>query len=124
MTLSDLSRQRLATCHPDLVRIVTIASARFPFEVLCGHRNEADQEAACAAGRSHEHWPNSRHNSDPAEAVDLAPLPIDWENTARFTALAVVMKQSAEDLGLEIVWGGEWVTFKDLPHYELPKKGP
>ncbi len=32
------------------------------------------------------------------------------------------MKQAAEELGVEIVWGGDWVTIKDGPHFQLDWK--
>jgi peptidoglycan L-alanyl-D-glutamate endopeptidase CwlK len=39
-----------------------------------------------------------------------------------YDVLAVAMKQAAKDLGVSIVWGGDWVTFKDGPHFELDRK--
>ncbi|WP_295608673.1 M15 family metallopeptidase [uncultured Lamprocystis sp.] len=30
------------------------------------------------------------------------------------------MKQAAKDLSLPLVWGGDWKSFKDGPHFELP----
>jgi peptidoglycan L-alanyl-D-glutamate endopeptidase CwlK len=32
------------------------------------------------------------------------------------------MKQAAQDKGVAIVWGGDWTTFKDGPHFELDRK--
>jgi peptidoglycan L-alanyl-D-glutamate endopeptidase CwlK len=32
------------------------------------------------------------------------------------------MKTAAAELGVAIVWGGDWKSFKDGPHFELDKK--
>jgi peptidoglycan L-alanyl-D-glutamate endopeptidase CwlK len=29
------------------------------------------------------------------------------------------MKQAATDLNVPIVWGGDWKSFRDGPHFEL-----
>lgn len=121
MSLTAISLSRLATCHDDLQKIVRAVAAERDIAVLCGHRNQADQEAAVASGHSKEHWPNSRHNSYPSEAVDLAPLPIDWGDTAAFDSLADLMKAKAAELGIAIEWGGNFPHLVDKPHYQLPK---
>lgn len=117
--LSAISLSRLGTCHPDLQELVREAIKDYDFTVICGHRTEQDQNAAYAAGRSKVEWPNSRHNSLPSEAVDLAPYPIDWSDKARFRELADVVKKTAASLGVEITWGGDWGW--DLDHFELAR---
>lgn len=121
-TLSKLSRERLSQCHPDLQRVVELASGRFPMAVIQGHRGQAEQDAAFARGASKLKWPNSRHNSTPSEAVDLVPMPLDWNNISRFEELGRVVKQAAVDLGIELDWGGDWKRFRDYPHFELRRK--
>ena len=116
--LSGLSEDRLTTCHPDLVRVIHLASSRSSFQVLCGHRNEADQERAFAAGRSKEHWPHSRHNSIPSEAADLAPIPLDWSDTESFRKLIYIVRAAALELGVELGPVIKW----DLGHFELARK--
>jgi len=32
------------------------------------------------------------------------------------------MKDAAKQEGFSIVWGGDWRTFKDGPHFELNRK--
>jgi peptidoglycan L-alanyl-D-glutamate endopeptidase CwlK len=32
------------------------------------------------------------------------------------------MKDAAEQLGIQLEWGGDWKTFKDGPHFQLPWK--
>ena len=42
----------------------------------------------------------------------------DWPLYAR---LAEAMKAAAKDLALPLVWGGDWKSFRDGPHFELPR---
>ncbi len=72
-TFSDLSQQRLATCDERLQRIMNQAILSYDFSVLEGYRDEAEQNAAVADGRSKVNWPNGKHNQNPSLAVDIAP---------------------------------------------------
>lgn len=122
--LSAISIARLKECHKDLQRVVELAASRFPMSVLCGHRGQVEQDKAYAAGTSKVKWPNSKHNKVPAEAVDLCPIPLDWKNMPRFRKMAEVVQQAALDIGVEIVWGGDFKTFSDMPHFELATPKP
>ena len=122
--LSPVSIERLRACHPDIQRVVELAASRFPFTVLCGFRGEEEQTKAFAEGKSRAKWGESKHNATPSQAVDLAPLPIDWENLPRFRTMANVVLQAAKELNVQLVWGGDFKKLKDMPHFELasPKK--
>lgn len=117
--LSKLSRERLRTCHPDLIRVVEAASQDFDLAVICGYRGKDDQDRAFREGRSKLRWPQSKHNRSPSLAVDLAPFPIDWDDEPRFKAMAVCVLGHAQRLGVKITWGGSWRRFVDQPHFEL-----
>lgn len=123
---SPVSLERLSTCHPDLVKLCMAVIEHVDFSVICGFRNEADQEEAVAQGRSEIHWPHGKHNANPSLAVDLAPYPVDFdENRSRVFAGYVLA--TAASLGIRLRWGGDWngnwdfkdQTFNDLPHFEL-----
>lgn len=116
---SEKSLQRLGECHEDLQRVLRMAVEVMDFKVLQGHRGEAEQNKAFAEGKSKLQWPNSKHNQLPAQAVDVAPYPIDWEDRRRFHELAGVIKGIAHALGVQVKWGGNWERFKDYPHFEL-----
>ena len=65
---------------------------------------------------------NSRHLT--GHAVDLGAwvtggVRWDWP---LYYKIADAMKQAAEELGVPIEWGGDWETFKDGPHFQLPWK--
>lgn len=122
MKLSARSQKNLTGVHPDLVAIVNLAAERTPieFEVIEGLRTVERQKALVAAKASTTM--NSRHIT--GHAVDLAPkvegqIRWDWP---LFRLLAPAMKQAAQDVGHPLVWGGDWTTFKDGPHFELDRK--
>lgn len=124
---SKRSMDRLSSCHPDLQRLFISVIKTHDCSILCGHRSEADQEKAVSEGRSKVHFPDSRHNSYPSNAVDAAPYPIDWNDLDRFAAFAKVVQSRAKDMGIGIRWGGDWdgdgnwrdERFVDMPHFEL-----
>lgn len=122
MPLSAISISRLMTCDIELQKVVKAVAEDFPVMVLCGYRGRIEQEAAFRAGSSKLHWPESRHNSYPSTAVDLAPLPIDWLNLDRFKELAAAIMAKADELGVELEWGGDWDSFVDRPHFQLKKQ--
>jgi peptidoglycan L-alanyl-D-glutamate endopeptidase CwlK len=63
----------------------------------------------------------SRHLT--GHAVDLAVLDDDgkarWDAPA-YRALAAEMKAAAAVEGVKIEWGGDWRSFFDGPHFQLP----
>ena len=89
----------------------------------------ATQQELFKQGKSQKdgiHKP-SRHNYYPSLAVDVAPYPIDWKDLRAFAAVAKIVQEEAEALGIDIRWGGDWdrdgewkdERFLDMPHYEL-----
>jgi len=125
--LSQRSLSRLAGVHPDLVDVVKLAIQRTltDFTVVEGVRTKARQRELFASGASRTmesyHLPQA---DGLGHAVDLAPLvggAIPWDNWAAFAELAGVMKACAAELGVPIEWGGDWKTFKDGPHFQIPR---
>jgi peptidoglycan L-alanyl-D-glutamate endopeptidase CwlK len=121
LTPRDISR--LAGVHPDLVRVVIRARAGEVFTVIEGVRTADRQAALVAKGASQTM--RSRHLT--GHAVDLAPVPLDWEDLPAFRRLAKAMQRAADDEGVALVWGG---TFRDRsgkpwfdgPHFELDRR--
>ena len=66
------------------------------------------------------HIPSS-NVSGYAEAVDIAPYPIDWKDLNRFRKLSEHILKKAKQLNIPITWGGTWKTLVDMPHYELKR---
>lgn len=136
-TFGTRSKTNLSQCHPILQEIANHAISKIDFTVICGNRGRADQEDAFRRGASKAHFGQSPHNYSPAAAFDFIPSPFtdaDWDNNAKFKAIADVLIQSAKELGhvdkngVPIVrWGGDWNKngsskddkFVDTPHFEL-----
>ena len=126
-TFSKLSLERLATCDQRLQDVCHAAIKRIDFSVLCGFRNEKDQNDAFERGFSKVKWPKSRHNKQPSQAVDLAPYPINWKNLDRFKALMLIVKSEGQRLQIPLRFGMDFNQndiigddkFIDWPHVEL-----
>ena len=118
--LGTRSLQNLSGVHPDLVAVVKLAITitEQDFTVIEGIRNINRQRELVKAGKSTTM--NSRHIT--GHAVDMVPWPVDWEDLERFEVVAEAMKQAAEELDIPIVWGGDWKSFYDAPHFELDRK--
>lgn len=124
---SNASKARLYTCHDDLQRLFNKVIEEYDCSILEGHRPQELQEEYFRTGKSKVRWPNGKHNSQPSKAVDVAPWPIDWNDTNRFYHFGGYVKGVAQSMGIEIRWGGDWdgdtdlddQTFMDLVHFEL-----
>lgn len=123
--LSTASEEKLAGVHPDLVKVVRRALTLSPvdFKVIEGVRTLARQKELFV--KKATKTMNSRHLT--GHAVDLVPLPLDWNNRQAFESVAKAMQQAAKQLGIAIRWGGDWnmngsstdEKFYDGPHFEL-----
>lgn len=125
MKLSPTDNERLKRAHPDLKKIILHAAeiTEVPFVVLQSNRTLAQQKANVANGVSQTM--KSRHLISPdgyVRAVDIAPL--DGKNASfawpLYFKLAPFIKQAAKDVKIPVEWGGDWRTFKDGPHWQLP----
>ena len=122
IVLGQRSLSRLEGVHPDLVRVVKKAAAlsSLDFTVLEGLRTAVRQKQLMDLGATKTM--NSRHLT--GHAVDLAPLvggTVRWD-WPLYHQLAVIVKDAAKAEKVPIQWGGDWRTFKDGPHWELPWK--
>ncbi len=126
-TYGQRSLENLKDVHPDLVRLCNEVILHFDHAVTTGHRNQADQDMAYAAGFSQVKWPNGKHNSLPSNAVDLVSWPVNWEDNRRALYFAGFVMGVAARMGIKIRWGGDWDqdtevsdnAFNDLGHFEL-----
>jgi len=129
------SLERLSQVDPTLVSILDSVIEHYDFTIISGKRDKAEQDELFARGLSKTPWPKSKHNfgrggvmNAPCLAVDIAPYPIDWNDTYAFCYLAGMIKQAAHEMGVRVRWGGDWdsdneiikdQTFQDLGHFEL-----
>lgn len=117
--LSKLSKQRLSTCHEDLQKLVEAVAEEEKCAVICGYRGRYEQEEAYFSGKSKAMWGKSKHNLKPSMAVDVVPIPLNWEDIDSFEKLGKTIMQKAKDLNINIKWGRDFKGLKDYPHYEL-----
>ena len=117
--LSLRSKQRLSGVHPDLVDVVkrAIEITEQDFSVTEGIRHIERQRQLVSTGKSTTL--NSRHLT--GHAVDLVPYPVSWD-WEHFYPIADAMKQAAEELDVDLEWGGDWKSFPDGPHFQLSWK--
>lgn len=124
---SQVSVDRLSSCHSDLQAVFNEVIKYFDCIVLEGHRGKEAQDKAFADGKSKLQWPNGRHNTIPSLAVDVAPYPVDWSDRERFIYFAGFSEGIANGMGIHLRWGGDWGMdrdlknnkFDDLVHFEL-----
>lgn len=135
--MSDsITDKNLIGVHPDLVRVFRKAEKLnpFPMRVTCGLRSVTEQKRLVSIGASKtmrsRHLPNVHDGL--SRAIDLVAL-LDEDKDGKielsemyhwplFPIMANSMKSAAESLNVPIEWGGDWKTFKDGPHFQLPWK--
>ena len=119
-TLSARDLKRLEGVH-EAIKAVLIRAAHDgapKFAVIEGVRTLARQKELVARGASKTM--RSRHIH--GFAVDIAPViagKIAWDWPA-FYPLASAIKAAADAEDVSLTWGGDWQSFKDGPHWELP----
>lgn len=118
--LGKRSKQRLAKLHPDLQKVVrrAIKITEIDFTVLEGLRTKARQKKLFESGASKTM--NSRHLT--GHAIDLGAYvdrSVRWD-WPLYHKIAAAMKTAAKKEGVLLEWGGDWRSFKDGPHFQLP----
>lgn len=124
---SSRSKAQLITAHPELQRLFREVIKGYDCTVIQGYRGKEEQDEYFRTGRSKVEWPNSKHNKTPSLALDVAPYPIDWNDINRFYHFGGYVKGVADQLDINVRWGGDWdgdndlndQTFMDLVHWEL-----
>ncbi len=109
--------ERMAGVKPALIAVIIESGVIADFVVTCGLRTYEEQVEMLRRGASQTM--KSKHLT--GDAVDLAVLKdgkITWD-FPEYAKLAAVVKTIAAKHGVHIVWGGDWKTLKDGPHFEL-----
>ena len=92
--------------------------------LTCTYRSNLEQAELYAQGRTKAGArvtniaKNGKHNSYPSKAFDIAfkkaDGSLDWSAT-NFKNFAAIVKKTYP----LIEWGGDWKSFKDLPHFQV-----
>ena len=123
------SKERLSTCDERLQKVFNEVIKYVDCSVLEGYRNKERQERFFKEGKSKVHYPNGNHNSNPSNAVDVTPYPVNWSDRERQTLFAGFVLGVARGMDIRLRWGGDWNMnfdvkdnrFDDFPHFELRK---
>lgn len=106
-----------------------VYATRYPNEpqpfITCTYRSNDEQNELYALGRTKKgkivtnaKAGQSKHNSYPSKAFDIAFIGLDkklnWSNK-HFKNFASIIKE----LNPNVIWGGDFKTIKDFPHWEL-----
>lgn len=132
---SESSKAKLATCHRDLQTLFNHVILEYDCTVVCGTRSQADQDKAYNEGNSKVRYPNSKHNTTPSLAVDVAPYEksgIDWGKlqSAHFAGYVKGVADQLYRIGSithRIRFGADWdsdddvddTNFWDACHFEI-----
>lgn len=129
MKFNQTSENKLKRLHPDLLKVIRRMQrlnkdSSFGAVITCTTRTLAEQKLLVKKGASKTM--NSRHipgKDGYAKAVDFAvtlngKIRWDWPLYSR---LAGLIKEAARLEKIPITWGGDWKSFKDGPHFELPR---
>ncbi len=117
---SRRSEENLDGVHPDLTNVMrrAIELSEIDFMITEGMRTMQRQEALLRDGKSKAL--RSRHLTghavDGAACVD-EKVSWDWQH---YDVIARAVKQAGAELGIPVEWGGDWKSFKDGPHFQLP----
>lgn len=116
------SKERLSTVHPDLQKLFNeaITNAPYDFSITEGVRSLERQKELVDSKKSTTM--NSRHIT--GKAVDIAVFVdgvISWDIRV-YKSVAEHIKTIAKLMNIPIIWGGDWKSFVDGPHFELDRK--
>jgi peptidoglycan L-alanyl-D-glutamate endopeptidase CwlK len=124
------SLKNLTGIHSDLRRVLgrALQDAPFAFVVTEGLRTIERQRQLVAIGASKTL--KSRHLT--GHAVDLVPyVDVDKDGKVEteemyawplYYKLAPAIKAAAAKEKVALIWGGDWRSFKDGPHWELDRR--
>ena len=128
MELSKTSLSRLKGVHPDLVRVVSRCAkdwsgTDFTFGITCGVRTLEEQKILVKNGASKtlksRHIPAANGYSHAIDVVAYIDGKVRWD-WPLYDKISKAMKAAAKSEKVPIEWGGDWTSFKDGPHYQLP----
>ena len=117
--LGNRSKANLIGVHKDLVKVVkrALVISEIDFAVIEGVRTLSRQRELFEIGASNTI--QSRHLT--GHAIDLAAYvggTIRWD-WPLYYKIADAMKKAANEKDIALEWGGDWLTMRDGPHFQL-----
>lgn len=145
--LSDASIEKMKGVHPKLIELMkkAISNSPYDFKIVQGLRTAAYQNELYQQGRTrpgkivtkldgYNRKSNHQAKADGyGHAVDIAvcghydqngnyvkcTTDAEMFDNKKLVEISRHVKAVAKEMGLDIVWGGDWKTLYDTPHYEL-----
>ena len=145
--LSDASIEKMKGVHPKLIELMkkAISDSPYDFKIVQGLRTAEYQNSLYQQGRTkpgkivtkldgYNRKSNHQAKSNGyGHAVDITvcgqydqngnyvkcTTDAEMFDNKKLVEISKHIKAVAKDMGLEIVWGGDWKTLYDTPHYEL-----
>lgn len=111
------SEKKLATVDPDLVKVarLVLSWGVYDFTIVWGWRSDQQQMDAFLSGNSKKKTGSyhqvTKDGKPFAQAIDFAPWVnggIPWKDTHAFAVLGGMMIAAGEQLGIPVVYGGDW----------------
>jgi hypothetical protein len=126
------SLNKLETAHPNLNSLFTRVLETCPLDITIieTYRSNDRQDELFELGKSKLRAGQSKHNTNPSKAIDVAPLvngTIDWNDRELWIMFAGYVLGVASEMNIPLRWGGDWDndfnsrehSFWDAPHFEL-----
>jgi len=145
--LSDASIEKMKGVHPKLIELMkkAISNSPYDFKIVQGLRTAEYQNSLYQQGRTkpgkivtkldgYNRKSNHQAKADGyGHAVDIAvcghydqngdyvkyTTDAEMFDNKKLVEISGHVKAVAKEMGMEIVWGGDWKTLYDTPHYEL-----
>lgn len=145
--LSDASIEKMKGVHPKLIELMkkAIGDSPYDFKIIQGLRTAEYQNSLYQQGRTkpgkivtkldgYSRKSNHQAKADGyGHAVDIAvcghydqngnyvkyTTDAEMFDNKKLVEISRHVKAVAKEMGMEIVWGGDWKTLYDTPHYEL-----
>lgn len=145
--LSDASIEKMEGVHPKLIELMkkAIGDSPYDFKIVQGLRTAEYQNSLYQQGRTkpgkivtkldgYSRKSNHQAKADGyGHAVDIAVCghydqngdyvkymtDAEMFDNKKLVEISRHVKAVAKEMGMEIVWGGDWKTLYDTPHYEL-----
>lgn len=145
--LSEASIEKMKGVHPKLIELMkkAISDSPYDFKIVQGLRTAEYQNSLYQQGRTrpgkivtkldgYNRKSNHQAKADGyGHAVDIAvcgyydgngnyvksTTDAEMFDNRKLVEISRHVKAVAKEMGMEIVWGGDWKTLYDTPHYEL-----
>ena len=145
--LSEASIEKMKGVHPKLIELMkkAISDSPYDFKIVQGLRTAEYQNSLYQQGRTkpgkivtkldgYSRKSNHQAKADGyGHAVDIAvcghydqngnyvkyTTDAEMFDNKKLVEISKHVKVVAKEMGLDIVWGGDWKTLYDTPHYEL-----